>query len=190
MFSKNLPEIIEKIDKLLNLNKIIFVSIEGNSGSGKSTLANALNEIYNCNLFHMDDFFLTPELRTNNRLREVGGNVDYLRFNKEVIQGVLSEKDFYYKRYNCMNDSLVKSKEIKTKKLNIVEGCYSMHPTLINNYDLKIFLEISSDIQTKRILERNGTEKLQRFLNEWIPKENQYYKEMKIKEKADIIISF
>lgn len=35
-------------------------------------------------LSHMDDFYLQGRQRTYERLNEVGGNVDYERFAKEV----------------------------------------------------------------------------------------------------------
>ena len=62
-----------------------------------------------------------------------------------------------------------------------------MHPTLIDSYYLKIFLHMDIDDQIERILKRNGPFKLQRFNNEWIPKENEYFKKMKIKDKADLV---
>ncbi len=189
MFNKDILLLEKKINNLLNSKNLVIISIDGKSGSGKSTLAEALKKIFDCNVFKMDDFFLTPDLRTKERLNELGGNVDYLRFNIEIIQGILSQQDFKYNKYNCMRNSLNESEVIKPKKLNIIEGCYSMHPSLINYYDFKILLDISYEEQIKRILKRNGKEKLQRFIDEWIPKENWYFEGMKIKEKADLIIS-
>ena len=49
--------IISEIDRLLCRDKVI-VAIEGGSASGKTTLANKLAEVYDCNVFHMVDFFL------------------------------------------------------------------------------------------------------------------------------------
>ena len=63
-----------------------------------------------------------------------------------------------------------------------------MHPTLIDNYDLKIFLTIDEKEQSKRILKRNGTAMQKRFLNQWIPLENRYFDKMKIKEQSDLIL--
>lgn len=178
-----------KIDSLLKSHDGIKVAIDGKSGSGKSTLSSLLNIIYNCNVFHMDDFFLRPELKTEERLKEVGGNVDYERFNQEIIGGLNSNLDFKYQIYDCKQMSLTKYVSVTPKKLNIIEGVYSMHKTLINNYDLKIFLDIAQEKQSLRILERNGSFMHKKFINEWIPKENQYFKEMKIDEQCDIIIN-
>jgi uridine kinase len=47
------------IDRLLQQDRVI-VAIDGKCTSGKTTLASRLAEIYDCNVFHMDDFFLRP----------------------------------------------------------------------------------------------------------------------------------
>ncbi|NLC45113.1 MAG: uridine kinase [Clostridiales bacterium] len=165
------------------------VAIDGNSGTGKSSLANLLENVYDCNLFHMDDFFLTPDLRTEERLNEAGGNVDYLRFYNEVIKGLESGKEFSYRKFDCQLLEFIPADPVRPKKLNIVEGSYSMHPQLIDHYDLKIFLELNEDEQKQRILARNGLMMHERFINEWIPMEEKYFKELGIKEKCDLIIS-
>lgn len=179
--------VFEKIDTLLQTKRSISIAIDGNSGSGKSTLANILNDIYDCNIFHMDDFFLTLNLRTSERLAEVGGNVDYGRFNNEVICGLNSKSDFNYQKYDCRKMKLDEFVSVSPKRLNIIEGSYSMHPTLIGNYDLKIFLQIDGEEQVERILKRNGSFMLQKFIDEWIPKENIYFEKMNIPAKADLI---
>ena len=65
--------------------KRTLVAIEGGSACGKSTLGEVMRSVYNCTVFHMDDYFLPPEKRTKERFDEVGGNVDYERFNAEVL---------------------------------------------------------------------------------------------------------
>nr|WP_312577643.1 uridine kinase [Sedimentibacter sp.] len=185
---KDCTDLFCKLETLLKTNSTINVAIEGKSGSGKSTLSDLLFDMYTCNVFHMDYFFLRPELKTEERMKEVGGNVDYVRFNEEIINGLKSGLNFKYQIYDCKQMALTEFINVKPKKLNIVEGVYSMHPTLINNYDLKVFLDIDEEKQKSRILERNGSFMYEKFINEWIPKENQYFKEMKIPEKCDIII--
>ena len=65
------------IETLRENQKLVLVAIDGRCGSGKSTLAAALAERMPVNVFHMDDFYLRPEQRTEERFREPGGNVDY-----------------------------------------------------------------------------------------------------------------
>jgi uridine kinase len=180
-------EVFYRIDTLMKSKDRINIAIDGNSGSGKSTLASLIGNVYECNIFHMDDFFLTPELKTEERLREVGGNVDYVRFKHEVIDGINSGCEFLYCKYDCKRKTLGEAVSVIPQKLNIIEGSYSMHPTLVNNYDLKLFLHIDEKEQSSRILKRNGTFMLKRFLNEWILLENQYFKELNIREQSDLV---
>jgi uridine kinase len=177
-----------KIDHLLDVKERVYVAIDGNSGAGKSTLANLISDIYDCNIFHMDDFFLRPELKTKERLEEIGGNVDYVRFRDEVIVGLHSGREFRYRVYDCKQMAFGKVVSVTPKWLNIIEGSYSMHPTLVDNYDLKIFLQIDEKEQSLRILKRNGVFMHKKFLNEWIPMENRYFSAMNIKEQSDLVL--
>ncbi len=180
-------DVFRTIDSLMKSRETVNVAIDGNSGAGKSTIADLLGEVYDCNIFHMDDFFLRPELRTEERLKEVGGNVDYVRFKEEVIDGLKSGREFKYQPYNCQTKSLEEPITVTPKKLNIVEGVYSMHPTLIDTYDLKIFLAIEPEEQSRRILLRNGEFMHKRFVNEWIPLEDKYFEHMQIRQKCDLV---
>jgi len=177
-----------RIDRLMREKDRVLVAIDGMSAAGKTTLSLLLKEIYQCNIFHMDDFFLRPEQRTKARLAEIGGNVDYERFQEEVMRGLNGNGSFSYRPYDCRTAGFSEPVSVQPNALSVIEGAYSMHPTLIGNYDLKIFLGIDAKEQQARILSRDGPEKLRRFLEEWIPKENAYIRQMKIKEKSDIIL--
>lgn len=45
----------------------ILVAIDGRCGSGKTTLGEYLGQVFDCNVFRMDDFFLRMEQRTPER---------------------------------------------------------------------------------------------------------------------------
>ncbi len=182
-------DVFSKIDFLMKTHDTVIVAIDGNSAAGKSTLARIIKDVYDedCNIFHMDDFFLTPELRTEERLKEVGGNVDYVRFKQEIVNGIQSRHMFYYQVYDCTKKTMTKKMPVTPKKLNIIEGSYSMHPTLIDIYTLKIFMGVNREEQSFRILKRNGPAVQKLFLNKWIPMEDKYIKEMQIKEKSDLV---
>lgn len=182
-------DIFRRIDSLLAKGKEITIAIDGNSGSGKSTLAHDLSKIYDCNVFHMDDFFLRPEQRTIKRMQEIGGNVDYERFKQEVLDNLKKNQEFQYQIYDCSQGRLTDYIKVSPKRLNIVEGVYSMHPTLRDYYDLKVFLSIDTETQSKRILKRSGKYMHERFLNEWIPLENEYFSKMKIPQICDMVFT-
>ena len=164
----------KQIDELLAAKDTVIVAIDGKCTSGKTTLASKLAEIYDCNVFHMDDFFLRPEQRTPARFAEVGGNVDYERFQEEVLLPLKSGKAFSYRSFDCSTFTLAAPVAVTPNKLNIIEGTYSHHPYFGNPYDLKILLTVDEEIQRQRILERPAFLH-KRFFEEWIPMENRYF---------------
>lgn len=175
------------IDKLSGKGTLT-VAIEGGSASGKSTLADILKEVYDCNVFHTDDFFLRPEQRTKERFEEIGGNLDRERFYDEIVIGIKAGKEVRYRRFDCSKQSL--GDEIRTAltKLTVVEGVYSMHTSFGKYYDLAVFLDISPEYQKKRILKRNPAALAERFFGEWIPLENRYFLQMNVKERCDAVL--
>ena len=180
-------DIIETIDLLTSNNQQIIIAIEGPCTSGKTTLANEIAAEFDCNIIHIDDFFLPPEKKKTERLSEPGGNIDYERFFDEVVRNLKSDKVFTYGKFTCRYGKITEQIEFTPKKLTIVEGVYSMHPYYGDIYDYKIFLDISEETKINRLKIRSP-EKIDRFINEWIHMENKYFKECHIKEKCDIII--
>ena len=163
------------------------MAIDGNCTSGKTTLANQLAANYDCNIFHMDDFFLRPEQRTPERFSEVGGNVDYERFLAEVLIPLKLGKPFSYRPFDCSTFELTDPITVIPKKVNIVEGTYSLHPYFGESYDLKILLTITPELQRQRIMERPAFLH-KRFFEAWIPMENRYFEGFAISEKCDIVL--
>ncbi len=175
------------MEKCLKEKGSVTVAIDGNSGAGKSTLAKILSQLFDCNVFHADDFFLPLEKRTPERLGEVGGNMERERFREEICEKLRENKPFSYRPFNCSAMALGTPVEVQPKKINILEGAYCMHPELREYYDIKVFLSVSPAEQSTRILERNGGFMLRRFLEEWIPMENAYFAGMKVREACDLV---
>jgi len=180
-------EIFRRIDTLSRTQPVVRVAIDGLCGSGKSTLAELLQQVYACPVIRMDHFFLPPELRTAERLAEAGGNIDYDRFLAEVIPGLQAGLPFQYRIFDCQHRAFGHSVAIPAARLYIVEGSYSLHPKFMGSYDLKIFLNLDQAEQHRRILERDGPDMLERFIQEWIPMENRYFKDYLIPEPSDLI---
>lgn len=180
-------EVFRRIDALLNEKASVTVAIDGSSGAGKSSLAMLLAEAYDCNVFHTDDFFLPPERKTAQRLAEPGGNVDYERLKSEVSQGLKSGGSVAYRRYDCRSGILGERVLTSPKRLNIVEGVYSLHPALDISYDLSIFLKTDGETQRERIRARSGDALLTRFVEEWIPLEHRYFDALDIEQKCSVI---
>lgn len=176
------------LDKRL-ANGSVKVAIEGGSASGKTTLSNLLANIYDCTVFHMDDFFLQPHQRTPQRYAEVGGNIDRERFLTEVLQPLSKGDVINYRRFDCSTMQLEDAIQITPKKLVVIEGAYSMHPDLATYYDFSVFLDISPEKQKERILKRNSSPLAKRFFEEWIPLEKTFFSTFHMKEQCNLCIS-
>lgn len=176
-----------RIDELLHSGNRIIIAIEGNCTAGKTTLASALEKEYDCNVFHMDDFFLRPEQRTADRYAEPGGNVDYERFREEVLIPLKQGRAFSYRPFSCKTFSLSEAVDVTPKALNIIEGTYSLHPYFGDVYDLKVFLSIGPERQAQRVYQRPQRVH-KRFFEEWIPMEKLYFDHFQIAHGSDICL--
>ena len=166
-----------------------LVAIDGRCASGKTTLSNTLSKIYDCNIFHADDFFLPPEMRTTDRLSTPGGNLHRERLYDEILLPIKEKRTAFYRKFFCDSCTLSDYIAAPDKALNIVEGSYSMHPELFDMYDLRIFLDIDKDLQLSRLRLRESEESLATFISRWIPLEEAYFSVYGIRSRADVVIS-
>lgn len=174
-----------RIDALLQTGKPVVIAIDGNCTAGKTTLASVLEKEYDCNVFHMDDFFLRPEQRTAERYAQPGGNVDYERFQEEVLEPLKRGKAFSYRPFSCRTFSLADAVEVTPKTLSIVEGTYCLHPYFGDVYDWKLFLSVDPELQRERIYQR-PQQVQERFFTDWIPMEKLYFDFYQIPGSADV----
>lgn len=180
--------LLDAIDGLLNRKDRVTVAVDGMSAAGKSTLGDLLVKRYGCNLIHMDDFFLPPELRTPERFAAPGGNVHYERFRAQVLAGLVAGKPFSYNRFDCHTMSYAEEISVRQNRLTVVEGAYALHPSLRDFYDLKVFYPVEPDEQLRRIRLRNGESCMVRFRDKWIPLENTYIAACGVRECCDLIL--
>ncbi len=187
---RSLKTVSELLEELRTLPaEIRIIAIDGRCAAGKTTLAAELAEQLGGDVIHMDDFFLPPKLRTPERRSEPGGNVHYERFLTEVIPKLASGEAFSYQRFDCSRMAPGDRIPVQNNGFVFVEGAYSCHPVLGNYMDRKVFLDIDRVNQTERIRGRNGEDRLQDFLQLWIPLEEAYFLAFSVEENADYIIN-
>ena len=164
------------------------LAIDGRSASGKTTLARQLSGILGADVVHMDDFFLLPELRTETRYAEPGGNVHYERFLQEVLPHLRKPEAFSYQVFDCSTMKYGGRSEIRSVPWRIVEGAYSLNPKFGDYADLKIFYDIAPGEQIRRIRLRNGERGLRMFQTRWIPLEEKYIENCHPDRRSDIVL--
>jgi len=185
-YSKFIP-LFSKIDNAMKHHPHVILAVDGDAAAGKTTLAGIINLIYNCNIVPMDHFFLRPEQRSEKRLAEPGGNIDYERFKNEVSDFLISSKPFSYQPFDCRIWDFGKEIFVEPNKLTVVEGSYALHPNLSDIYDIKVFLSVDKEEQMQRIVLRNGPEMSEKFRDIWIPMEKRYHQSYNIQSSCDLV---
>ena len=59
-------DVLTQVDRLVKKGNPAVIAIDGRCGSGKTSLANLIDNIFSCNILHMDDFYLPIEQREKN----------------------------------------------------------------------------------------------------------------------------
>ncbi len=178
---------MKQLIELLRKNKYRIIAIDGRCASGKTTLSLELKKLLNAEVIHLDHFFLSNDQKTKERMKEIGGNIDYDRFENDVLLKVKSNQPFEYLAFDCNTQSLKDQYKIENNRILIIEGTYAHHPKFIKYYDYFVFLTVDENLQIER-LEKRNPHLITRFINEWIPKEELYFKTYKIADNADIVI--
>ena len=179
--------LFQRIDTLLRQKKRVLLALDGRCASGKTTLSKLLELVYQAAVVPMDHFFPQPHQRTASRLEEPGGNVDYERFHQEVLLPLLEGRSFSYRPYDCHLQQLGDPLLVPERPLTVVEGSYSLHPTLSQAHDCKVFLTVSPQEQLQRIRMRNGPTMAQRFQQEWIPLEERYFQAFSVPQQCEFV---
>ncbi len=161
-------------DNIRNTNTYPYViAIDGRCASGKTTMAEVLKKEFHADVVHMDDFFLRPEQRTPQRYAEPGGNVDRERIG-EFLEAFRKKEVVGYRRFDCSKMELSSFVQLNNENILIVEGSYSTRPELRKYYDCTVCMDINRDEQLRRIEMRNP-DKIDAFINRWIPLEEAYF---------------
>ncbi len=182
------PALRGLIERIENTPECVVV-IDGDSGSGKSTFAEILAHAFDANVYHADDYFLPFDRKTPERLSEAGGNLDRERMREEITYPLCDRRAVRYRKYNCSSGTLGDYIQPDGGKVSIIEGVYSMHPDLAVDGAVYVVLTVDSELQKKRILERNGEYILSRYEKEWLPLEKHYFSELDPASRADFVFS-
>ncbi len=173
----------------LQEDQSFVIAIDGRAASGKTTLAGYLQSVLDADVVHMDDFFVPFELRSEERFKKPGENIHHERFAEEVLPFLAKREPFSYRIFDCKKMDYTGRRELGSKPFRIVEGAYSCHPVFGTYADITVFSDVSPDVQSERIRNRNGEEMLKVFLEKWIPMEEEYFSHYRISDRADIRMS-
>lgn len=181
-------QLIEKIHHLTKTDKRNVIAIDGRSCSGKTTFALQLQSLFNCSIIHLDDFFL-PKEKQLNILDEIAGNIDKERFLQEVINPLQIGQPFTYHKFDCKVNKFVEKIKVNKTNLIIIEGAYTLYPSFRSAYDLTVFMDVDEKVQFNRLVKREGKQGAKLFINKWIPKEEEYFRQKQVHLLSDFYLN-
>ena len=181
--------LLSVIRELQPMYSQLRIALDGPCATGKSTLAQWLSRQLNCPVLHMDDFFLTPDLRTQERLSRPGENVDHQRFFTQALQPLCQGQPARFRPWDCHAGDFALERTVAPCPLFITEGVYSLRPDLRDYYQMKLWVEADWPTRRQRLLARGGEFCLSRFQQLWIPLEDAYFNAFQVKECCDYAVS-
>jgi len=167
-------QLLNFLDLVNKKDKITIIALEGKCASGKTTLCEKLTDY---SVLSVDDFFLPK------RNNEIGGNINYEHI-KSLLNNLKINEKITYQKYDCSKKTY-QEEFLIPKNVLILEGVFSYHPHLRDFIDYLIFLDTEDNVRNERLKKRSNYEC---YINEWIPKENQYFDMFDIKYLSDLII--
>lgn len=159
--------------RLIGSGRPAVAAVDGRCGSGKTSFAQLAEELFPCTVVHMDDYYLPPDRRAPKWEEIPGGNMDLERFAREVLAPARRGEAVSYRPYQCRTGTFAPARLLPPRSLTLVEGSYSLHPALRDQYDLRVFLTCSPEEQLRRLKAREG-ERFSAFSGRWIPLEERY----------------
>lgn len=163
-----------------------IIAIDGMCGSGKTTLSEEIESQFNIPVFHLDEYYLPFDKRPKDWQHICAGNMDLARLESEVLIPLVAGEAVHTYRYFC-HEGRKERCDVAPTNFAVIEGTYSLYPTLQPYYDLKIFLKISKQEQERRLRKREG-DRYPNFVTTWIPMEQHYFDSMQIEKCADFIV--
>ena len=155
-------------------NDKFIIAIDGPSGSGKTSLANYLSSEFGTSIIRMDDYF--PLKNSNVSMI----HIDEERFKSEIVVKIIDNSITGYNCYDCTVNKF-SYKQIPNDKPIIIEGTYSSYFEKYDFIDVQLFLNINLHDQLKRLKRREDINKFEKYVDCWIPKENEYFNAISFK---------
>jgi uridine kinase len=186
---RQLSSIIEA--RAAHKNGLYLVALDGRSGSGKSTLAAQLSERLDASIIEGDDFFAGGVVVLDSPASELANIcIDWCSQRKAVqalhSQGTATYFPFDWDAFDGTRSSVIK--EVRAKRVVILEGVYSARPELRDLIDFSVLIELADDLRMSRLLDREG--EIGPWERQWHRAEDWYFENRAHREDFDAVLSW
>ena len=184
--ARRLQPVLEAVSAL-HARARLLIALDGPCGSGKTTLADLLCRMLACPCVHMDDFHMPHARKTPERMAQPGGNSDRERLMTEVLLPWREGRTVTYRPYDCAADGPGVPITLPAGRVLVLEGSYAHHPDLARLTDVSVFVRVEREEQLRRIAARSP-EKLQQFIDRWIPLEDSYFRAFHLPAPGSVVL--
>jgi uridine kinase len=154
-----------------------WVGVDGKGATGKTTLAAQIAAALPGSVtVHIDDF-ARPEVR--------GWERD--RFLRQVLRPLLAGRPGRYQRWDFDRNVGAEWHTVPVGVPVIVEGVSATDERLGVPWDFTIWVEVPLEVRLARALERDGPERMDRWLTDWMPSEDAYEEAQRPQERVNLV---
>ncbi|WP_395155733.1 uridine kinase [Ilumatobacter sp.] len=198
--------LIDRLRRDLAVGSPVFVAIDGRSGSGKSSLSEAVVDALSLSgsldpmvtVIEGDQFYAggSAEAWDSRPVAERADRViDWRRQYRLLSQlrskGVGSWRPFDWDADDWDSDDVPLRTEPSRSVIAsvvVLEGAYSARPELHDLLDLRVLLEVPTDVRRRQLLERDGAEYRSDWEARWSAAEDHYFGSVMPPDCFDLIL--
>ena len=144
-------ELFGKMEELRGTYNAFAVAIDGMAGAEKTTLAAYLSKKYGAPVVHLDDFRLPPAERPKGWETIPGGDVDFERFEEEIVAPWMEKRPLVYTTVDPVTGEMLDRRALPDGQMFLFEGTYIMHPMIRDFFDLRLFVRVGAEEQARRL---------------------------------------
>jgi len=154
-----------------------WIGVDGKGATGKTRLADRIAAaLPGSVVVHVDDF-ARPDVR--------GWERD--RFIRQVVKPLLAGRPGRYQRWDFDRNVGVEWHTVPSGVPVVVEGVSATDERLGIPWDFTIWVEVPYRVRLARALERDGPERMDLWLTDWMPSEDAYEAAQRPQDRVNLV---
>jgi uridine kinase len=154
-----------------------WVGVDGKGATGKTRLADRIGAaLPRSVVVHIDDF-ARPDVQGWERER----------FIRQVLKPLLAGRPGRYQRWDFDRNAGAEWHTVPSAVPVVVEGVSATDERLGVPWDFTIWVEVPYQVRLARALERDGPERMDRWLTDWMPSEDAYEEAQRPQDRVDLV---